>query len=137
MDAYTSVELVHLAILKDAAEIANADYAATDWEVKLPTYQTGRFKAPPHRREGYVFGQLFRADPVQSTKGGLTLSIDPFIFQQLDSEQQQRLREIGKEAIRKSLVKNKRLFVGLILGEARQGRNYFDRFDPPAQLRLL
>lgn len=133
---YTSVEYVHLAILKDAADIANIDYAA-EGDVTQPQWRPGRFRLPPNEREGFVFGELYRADPAQSIKGGLTLSVDPHIFAQLDPQQQARVREIGKEAIRKSLVKNQKLFVGLILGEARRGRNYFDRFNPSAQLRLF
>jgi hypothetical protein len=38
------------------------------------------------------------------------------------------LREIGREAMKEALVKNQFQLVGLMLGEARQGRNYFDRF---------
>jgi hypothetical protein len=36
-------------------------------------------------------------------------------------------RELGHTAIRRAIQRNGELFVGMILGEARAGRNYFDR----------
>lgn len=133
----TTLDFVHLAILKDAAQIANEAYFAEFDPAKPQAWRPGRFKAPPGERRTMAFGEVFRADPVQSEKGGLTLSVDRHIFERLDSEQQFRIREIGKSAIKQSIIKNKNSFVGLILGEARQGRNYFDRFNQSDQLRLF
>lgn len=39
-----------------------------------------------------------------------------------------RMERIAKESVRQSLADNADLFVGVILGEARKGRNYFDNF---------
>lgn len=131
---YTTPQLVHLAILKDAADIANQRYAE-EFDVANIGWRRGRFD--PKMRKALVSGILFRPDEVQSQKGGLCLSIDEGVAQSLDPEERERVREIGKKAIKQALVKNQSAFVGLILGEARQGRNYFDRFDSPDQLRMF
>lgn len=129
----TTVELAQLGILKDAAQIANQMYQQEfDPGVQPTAWRPGRFKAPPREREAFIFGDVFRPDPIQSEKGGLTLTIDPHLIQHLSVQQQNRLREIGRTALRKAIIKNKETFVGIILGEARAGRNYFDRFDPRA-----
>jgi hypothetical protein len=115
------VEYVQHIILLDAAAIANR-LAAQEEDISQSGFE------PTEDRTGFVSGELFRADPIQSRKGGLTLSIDPFIFDLYSAKMKLRLREIGKQAIKEALVNNQEQFVGLILGEAREGRNYFDRF---------
>jgi hypothetical protein len=102
------IEDVHRAILRDAAMIANQ---------KLITIDLGRTFA----------GELFRADPIRSDKGGLCLSLEEQV-RSLDPEQIQTLHQIGAQAIHQALLRNKDKFIGLVLGDARQGRNYFDRF---------
>jgi UDP-N-acetyl-D-mannosaminuronate dehydrogenase len=115
------VEEVHHIILIDAAEIAN----------RMAAQEQGIEKAgivPTEDRMSFVSGEIFRPDPGRSRKGGLCLSIDPFVFDAYPEPMQTRLREIGREAMKEALVKNQFQLVGLMLGEARQGRNYFDRF---------
>lgn len=134
----TNRDLVHLAILKDAAEIANQQFALEYGSDADPArWKRGRFEKPPHERETIVYGDLFRPDPIQSEKGGLCLSIDPRIAQGMPPEQRKRVHEIGRNAIKQSLVKNRQVFIGLIIGEARAGRNYFDNFDQQDQLRFF
>ena len=115
------IEYVQHMILIEAAEVANRK-AAQEQDI-----EKGGF-VPTEDRTGFVSGEIFRPDPVQSRKGGLCLSIDPIVFDAYPKTMQARLREIGREAMKEALVNNQEQFVGLILGEARQGRNYFDRF---------
>jgi hypothetical protein len=125
------VEYVQHMILLDAADIANRK-AAQEHGI-----EKGGFE-PDEAKTSFVNGELFRADPVQSRKGGLALSIDPVVFDSYNAKMKSRLREIGKEAIKEALVNNQEQFVGLILGEAREGRNYFDRFvQIDQQIRLF
>ena len=105
---YKTANAVHLDILRDAEIIANRLYEES--------------------RSGFGQGQIFRADPIQSTKGGLCLSIDEVVAESLDQDEVVEAHQIGVEAIRQSILKNYESFVGLILGDARNGRNYFDRF---------
>jgi hypothetical protein len=128
-------EAHHSVILSDAADIANRK-AAEEYD---PTQKGNAGPEPNEERSGFIAGALFRPDPGRSTKGGLALSVDPFVFGLFTRPQQERVREIGREAIREAIIANQDLFVGLILGEARQGRNYFDRFieeGEQMQLRL-
>lgn len=106
--AVTTPELVHLAILKDAAQIAN-DLAGADERLEKITPGMG----------------VFKPAPLQSKRGGLALSIDPG----WRGKELRVLNEIGVQAVRQSILKNPREFVGLILGHARKGVNYFDRFQ--------
>jgi hypothetical protein len=103
------VEDVHREILRDAAAIANQKLTT---DVNFSTT---------------LMGEVFRPDPIRSNKGGLCLSLEEQV-RSLDPEQIQVLHQIGAQAIRQALLRNKEKFVGLILGDARQGRNYFDRF---------
>jgi hypothetical protein len=44
-------------------------------------------------------------------------------------------QEIAKQSVQEALVRHKKLFVGLILGSAKSGRNYFDQWSQaPSQL---
>jgi hypothetical protein len=107
--AVTSPELVHLAILKDAAEIASVE-AVND--ARLPEI---------------VGGAVFSATPLRSRRGGLALSLTRGM-ERLPAEKRTILNEIAVRAVKRSILKNQREFVGLIIGHARQGANYFDRF---------
>jgi hypothetical protein len=102
-----SVEYAHHVIIGDAEDIANHEIQALGWNVS---------------------GKLFRFDPAQSERAGLTMSMDKVIAETLTEDQIKQARAIGLKAIRQSLIKNKEGFVGLIVGDARQGRNYFDRY---------
>lgn len=106
----TTPELVHLAILKDAAEYANV-MAVQDQ--RLPEI---------------VAGGPFNAAPLRSRRGGLALGLSAG-YERMAPEKLRILHEIGGHAIKKSILKNQREFVGLILGFAREGANYFDRFQ--------
>lgn len=129
--ARIEVEYVQHLILLEAADLANRK-AAQEQGIEKSGFE------PDETRTQFVNGELFRADPVQSRKGGLALSIDPFVFASFSRPMQARLREIGKESIKEALVNNQEQFVGLILGEAREGRSYFDRFiQPDQQTRLF
>jgi len=48
------------------------------------------------------------------------------VVDQLDENTLEILREIGRKAIRQAIINKGSLFVGLIVGEARNKRNYFD-----------
>jgi hypothetical protein len=120
------VEYVHHMLLIEAADIANRmlnEEAST--------------KSPFGDDIGLPPGEAFRPDPLASEKGGLCLTIDPSITIERQPETIRRLHEIGIEAVRQALVKNSKQFVGLIMGDARRRRNYFDRFNPNPQMRLF
>lgn len=121
----TTVELVHSAILRDAVDIANAEVASRF--VVPPTHQAAgtRFSARNRRRFG---GMVFRPDPIRSRRGGLALTIEQSVMVGLSDEEKAELRAIGRRAIHKAIKRNKRAFVGLIIGKARKGENYFDRY---------
>lgn len=129
----TTVEEVHLILLRAAAEIANYRWTNTGGQVsEAPTYRPGeRFNAAararrnPHRR---IHGEIFRPDPVQSEGGGLSLSVDPLVTSTMTDEEIEELHEVGVYAVKSAIKQHPHLIAGLILGEARQGRNYFDRF---------
>jgi hypothetical protein len=130
----TRLDLVHLAILQDAADIANRRVREVfaDLAPKPTFYRPGRFN-PETRGKRPFYGDIFRADPAQSEKGGMCLSMDPKLVETLDDDMLVELHRIGKGAIRDAISKNGSLFVGLMVGEAREGRNYFDRFIEPGQ----
>jgi hypothetical protein len=119
------VEYVHHLILLDAEDIANQELAlASANNVDLSDY--------------FGTSQIFKADPLLSEKGGLCLSVDPIHTMGRSPEVLSILHEIGRKAIRKSLLKNQEQFVGLILGHARLGENYFSRFpDEHGQFKMF
>lgn len=112
--ALYSVEEAHHIILIDAEDLANHKIQTLGWNVT---------------------GKLFRFDPVRSERAGLTLSMDKIIAESLNNEQIKEARAIAMEAIKRALIKNKEPFVGLIVGDARQGRNYFDRYKTEEELQ--
>lgn len=116
--AFESVEEVHMLLLHEAADWANREYQVRD--------QTG--EAP---------GEIFAPNPLASEKGGLCLTLDPAFVATRTPVQLEDLHELGSEAIQRALADHRDIFVGLIVGEARQGRNYFDRFNSDPQLRLF
>lgn len=110
--ANTSTEEVHKKILEDAANIANQALAGRS---DLNEFQVGGT------------GQTFFEGTNRSKLGGLALAFDEALAQG-DPVKINELRKIGKMAIKEALTKNPDLLIGLILGNARQGNNYFDRF---------
>jgi hypothetical protein len=114
------LEYVQHMLLFDAADIANQQIPHED--LRLRNGQPAR-----------LHGEVFRADPVRSTKGGLCLSVDTVTANSLSKASIKRLHELGVQSMRKALVQNKEQFVGVLVGEARQGRNYFDRFVQAGQ----
>lgn len=127
-DEVTKVELVHRAILEEAATIANRRAATEGIDPPQRRMAPGtRFKAG-RKRSGFVSGEVFRADPGRSQKGGLALSIEPALIVGADQARIDHLRNIAKESIHEALRRKGSLLVGLIVGERRAGRDYFERF---------
>lgn len=133
----TTVEEVHLIILRTACEIANQRWAQTggtgrEQTIPHPEYLPGeRFSASRRKIRNprrVVVGELFRPDPVQSKRGGLTLSVDPLVTYDMGEDEIRELHEMGRNAVKEAMTRHPQLIAGLILGEARKGRNYFDRF---------
>jgi hypothetical protein len=124
----TTVDLVHLAILKDAADIANRKIAEAGVVGTRAQPRAGQRFDAEARKKRRPQGQVFRPDPIQSHRGGLCLSLDPMITEKLDYVSLLQLHEIGRNAIREAIMLNRNAFAGLIVGETRAGRNYFDRF---------
>jgi hypothetical protein len=58
--------------------------------------------------------------------GSLSVVFDESMLR-LDQEVVDALHEIGMNAIKQALIDRPDLFVGAVLGEARNGLNYFDR----------
>lgn len=135
-----TVEEVHQTILETAASIANRALIEQN-DPSRQSYLPGeRFNVDARReRGGLTSGQIFRADPVQSTRGGLCLSLDELTTKGKTKQEVLELHAIGIAAIHEAITRwHPDLFAGLILGEAKEGRNYFDRFnDEHQQYRLF
>lgn len=122
-----NVDDAHQVILEEAARIANQNLANS------MTLADGR-------GEPLAVGQVYRADPLVSERGGLCLSMDEMVTKGRRNDQILLLHEIGRNAIREAIVsKYPELFAGIIIGEMKQGRNYFARFQEQyaQQLRLF
>jgi hypothetical protein len=109
----TSVEGVHEQIGLYAAQLAND---------AVPRYPALAKYAPSGRATIFEY-------VTERIGGGLGLTLVSG-YEQLPPADLNVLRKIGVAAIHKALIDRKDLFVGLVIGEARQGRNYFDRYDP-------
>lgn len=97
----TTIENAHRIINERARDIANADHRLGPFGLQDP------FRIP--------------------TNSGLGLRIwAPGLNAYLSEEDQETLRQIGREAIKKAIVEQGDLFGGLIVGHARKGKNYFD-----------
>jgi hypothetical protein len=120
MEGYDSIEFVHEQILHDAANIANQ---------RLETEEDF---------ERY-YGEVFRPDAAERDDGlgGLALVLDESITRTLPAEKILRLHQIGTAAIRQAILRNHQGFAGAIVGLARKGENYFDRFVRPGEQRSL
>jgi hypothetical protein len=95
------VEDVHYELSRRAADIANRNLAV---DPRIPPQFINIFIPDGHRRIGLTFAE------------GMTL---------LDDSTLGAVQEIGRRAVKQALAENPDLFVGVILGEARKGRNYF------------
>jgi len=136
-DDLTSVDEVHKIILETAAQIANRTLRELD-DVSAHYAPGERFNVDK-RKMRFGTGQVFRADPSRSKKGGLCLSVDEMYVRERSSEEIDALHEIGREALKESITRwHPDLFAGLIVGLARNGENYFDRYQSEFhQTRLL
>lgn len=105
----TTVEEVHEILCDSAVRIAN-DLATND--MRIPK----RYRGPVFRN-GSPYNQ-----------GRLVLEITEEYYT-ASARTKKIYRALAQQAIRAAIFKNKELFAGLILGEARAGRNYFDRWD--------
>ena len=115
------IEYVHHMIVADAADIANRNLGVE------PGFQNYR-------------GTVFNPDPAERyERGGLALVLDPGITQTLTDDQIARLHKIGRDALQEAILQNGEALARLILGFARRGENYFDRFitDEHHQGRLF
>jgi hypothetical protein len=111
----TTVEEIHERICEDASWLAN-ELIAED-------------KRIPRKWQGYVI----RNDSPYN-HGRLSLAISDE-YRDADPKIKKLYREHATEGLRKAIVKNQELFVGMIFGEAREGRNYFKRWQQaPTQL---
>lgn len=112
--ASTSVNEVHRIISAAAADIANQDPR------KDPRFS---FQAAAEQSE-----------VTQEGTHGLTIEWDPGQYHlSYPLEERERvsriMTEVGTDAIRQAIHVNQELFVGVIVGEARQGRDYFENFN--------
>lgn len=104
----TSVAEVHHRICDDAIEIANRKVAALDI---------------PRKWQGQVFENMS-----DYSNGNLALGIRPEYQGAPDRIRKQYL-PIARQAVQQAIANNSNVWAGAILGEAKQGRNYFDRWQ--------
>jgi hypothetical protein len=137
------VELVHRALMEDAARVANdLIQAESDLIRLLPEnknqYPTGGRFDPKTRKKRYaVAGQFYRPDPGRTGRGGITLSLDESV-KYLPPETIERIHWIANQGIRAAIKMNPDKIGYLIVADAFDGVNYFDRFaDAHQQLSFL
>jgi hypothetical protein len=112
----TTVAEIHERICEDASWKAN-EWIADD------------AKIPSMWRRGYIIQNV---SPYNN--GQLSLAITDE-YSGAPPKVKKRYREHARRAIKWAIVKNQELFVGMIFGEARAGRNYFQRWQQaPTQL---
>jgi len=92
---------VHYEISRRAAAVANENLVA---DPRIPPQFIQVFRANGNRNIGLAFAESFNL-------------VDPAILE--------AIQEIGRAALKQTLLENPGLFVGLILGEARRKKNYF------------
>jgi hypothetical protein len=110
----TTVSEVHERICDTAVEIANE-------KTLDPSF--------PKKWRGPVF---MNGSPYN--EGRLVLEITEE-YQGAPERVKKRWREIAVQAIQEAIVQHQKLFAGLILGEAKRGRNYFNQWEQaPTQL---
>ncbi|WP_028058424.1 hypothetical protein [Candidatus Solirubrobacter pratensis] len=107
----TTIAEVHAVISRHAAEIANRDprllglveHASNVW------------------REASVKSEVVPGR-------GLCVEYDAALLYGNNRKWRQAMRQIGHDAMRQAVVEKDYLLVGLIVGEARNGRNYFSNY---------
>ena len=122
MSWINTVSDFHQTIAHDAADLANQH------PDKHPQFNFTATPTNSDKTERGVDGISMEWD----REGGLR-NFDPVERQEITA----RMEQIARDAVRQSLIDNQDLFVGVILGEARQGRNYFDNFRNPNQGELF
>ena len=105
----TTVEEIHEFICDTAVELANGQIAA---DTRIPK----KFK-----------GSVFQ-NGAPYNEGRLTLDISEEFWSATDRVKD-IYREIAVRAIQSAILQHNNLFVGLILGEAKAGRNYFNSWE--------
>jgi hypothetical protein len=111
----TTVEEIHERICEDASWLAN-DAISKDDRI-------------PYKWGGYVIQNM---SPYNDGQLSLAISDE---YRDANPKIKKLYREHATEGLRKAIVKNQELFVGMIFGEAREGRNYFNRWQQaPTQL---
>lgn len=137
MTHYESVAQAQDVILDTAAQIANREWNELQNSPWNPA-PGERFNQDARRKRwASLHGDVFRADQDRSEQGGLCLSLDEAIVEGATKEEIDTLHRIGREAIVEALRWHPDLLGGMIVGEARKGRNYFDRFPADPQTRLF
>lgn len=111
----TDVNEIHNEICTRAAEIANADI------LKHPDFFFHPISVASSATRPGVDGLMLEWDPDQGTLAQYPLEDQQWIRYHMDS--------IAKEAIAQALREKAHLLVGLIIGEAKAGRNYFEYFE--------
>ncbi len=115
-------------ILRTAADIANLEISRLQEAGTLDTSGLG---------ESRPSGEIYRPDQGRSEKDGMCLSVDEMFTKGRSPEQIEALHEIGRNAITESITTHHpKLFVGVILGELKAGRDTFNRPDHD-QLRMF
>lgn len=104
----TSVEEIHELICDEAVKIAN-NMVASD-------------PAVPKKYKGSVF-----RNSSAYNDGRLVLEITEE-YHTVPDRIREIFRDIGAQSVRMAVMQNQELFVGMIFGEARRGRNYFSRW---------
>lgn len=109
----TTVDEVHDVLMQIAAERANRD-PDLPWEV----FPAG--------------GEIFWPSPERSKRGGFCISYSRAALAYQDEPERSELialmQDIGRDAVKTTLRENADVIVRLTLAEARQGRDYAERF---------
>lgn len=105
----TSVERIHEHICDTAVDIANASIAI---DTRIPKKYRG-----PAIRNGAPYNE-----------GRLVLEIAEE-HSAVPDNVKAIYRTLAAKALKEALVRHKDLFAGMILGEAKAGRNYFNRWQ--------
>lgn len=72
----------------------------------------------------FIGDGLFR---ISNNDDGLSLTVSQGAW---STEQAEALQEIGEQALQQAVMEDLALVVGLVVGEARAGRNYFTTYFP-------
>lgn len=104
---------IHTSIATGAAFLANRDVQYSPQYQSILAITLGN--------------EVYRPSSEDTLERSISLTWDQALDQS-PPEVIDELRRVGEQAIHDSIVENKDLFVGLILGHARNGDNYFELF---------